>query len=96
LSFFAGIFEVGDGCWPSLIPIDNGVLRIDTLVIGGSIIQGGLAASSPLMPSGRVVVGQLVVSNGTEVELEFLSPGIFLTYDRIEVTRFRRVFFVGF
>jgi hypothetical protein len=89
--FLVGAAGVGAGCWPGLVALDGGTLRIDTLRVGPAVIQGGLppdgSARRRGIAAGSAVVGRLVVSAGTVTRLVFLADGIFLRYNQLEVIR---------
>jgi hypothetical protein len=80
---------VGAGCWPGLVALDGGTLRIDTLRVGPAVIQGGLPPDVSVrrrgIAAGSAVVGRLVVSAGTVTRLVFLADGIYLHYNQLEV-----------
>ncbi len=91
----AGPVQVGAGCWPGFTLIENGMLSISTLRVGPAVIQGGLLRLAANKIGGvdlpevtwGVAVERLVVDAGTTTELLFLSPGDFVTFKQIEVSR---------
>jgi hypothetical protein len=87
---FAGTVYIGGGCWAGRTEIENGVLNIDTLRVGPATIEGGYTVGilSPVPPpfNTSVVLGRLEVAAGTNTNIVFLLPGLFVTFNEVEVS----------